>query len=119
MARKEEKEMKIKFENNANVFKKEMDSKVIKCLNAVGLKAVSIWQKVITAKKVVDTGRFRNSANYAVKPSEKKVILGSNVSYAGFLENGTSRQPARPTLKPAIVDYREDYEKLIEQILKD
>lgn len=110
--------MKIKFENNANVFKKEMDSKVIKCLNAVGLKAVSIWQKVITAKKVVDTGRFRNSANYAVKPSEKKVILGSNVQYAPYLENGTSRQPARPTLKPTIMDYREDYEKLVEQILK-
>lgn len=118
MARKEEKEMKINFENNANVFKKEMDSKVINCLNAVGLKAVSIWQKVITAKKVVDTGRFRNSANYAVKTQDKKVVIGSNVQYAPFLEAGTSRQPARPTLKPAIMDYREDYEKLVEQILK-
>ncbi|UIS74004.1 hypothetical protein [Clostridium phage vB_CpeP_PMQ04] len=76
--------MKIKFENNANVFKKEMDSKVIKCLNAVGLKAVSIWQKVITAKKVVDTGRFRNSANYAVKTQDKKVVIGSNVEYAPY-----------------------------------
>ncbi|AYR04346.1 hypothetical protein CPD1_067 [Clostridium phage CPD1] len=47
------------------------------------------------------------------------MVLGFNVEYAPFLEAGTSRQPARPTLKPAIMDYKEDYKKLIEQTLKD
>ena len=117
MARKEEKVMKINFENNANVFKQEMGNRGNKIAIALGTKIVSVWQKIITAKKVVDTGRFRNSTQWYA--DKNKVVIGSPLSYSIFLENGTSRQPARPTLKPAIMDYREDYEKLIEQILKD
>lgn len=109
----------IEFEDNSEQFKAELEEKKAKILNAIGLKAVSIWKKTITAKKVVDTGRFRNSANYAVKTGQNKVVIGSNVKYAPYLEVGTRRQPARPTLEPTIMDYREDYKELTEQILKE
>lgn len=109
----------IKFENNSPQFIAEMNRKMPLILNAIGLKAVSIWEKIITVKKVVDTGRFRNSVNYAVKPSEKKVILGSNVQYAPWLELGTKKMKARPTLKPTILEYTDTYKQITEQILKE
>ncbi len=109
----------IKFEDNSPKFLAEMDRKMPKILNAIGTKAVSIWEKIITVKKVVDTGRFRNSTNYAVKVAEKKVILGSNVVYAPFLELGTHRMKARPTLKPTVLEYGDTYKQLTEQILKE
>lgn len=109
----------IKFEDNSPKFLAEMDRKMPQILTAIGTKAVSIWQKIITEKRVVDTGRFRNSANYAIKPAQKKVILGSALFYSVFLEIGTHRMKARPTLKPTVLEYGDTYKQLTEQILKE
>ncbi len=109
----------IKFEDNSPEFLAEMDRKMPQILTAIGTKAVSIWQKIITEKRVVDTGRFRNSANYAIKSEQKKVIIGSNVKYAPFLELGTYKMKARPTLKPTVLEHTDTYKQLTEQILKE
>ncbi len=108
----------VKVENNANAFKSEMDNRIGEVLVALGIKATSIWQKIITEKKVVDTGRFRNSVQWSVNKPGKKVIIGSGVKYSQFLELGTYKMKARPTLKPALLDYKEEYKSLIEEMLK-
>lgn len=109
--------MKIEFEDNSDKILGEWGSKKGKILTAIGLKATEIWAKIITTKKVVDTGRFRNSVNYQV--GEDEVIIGSGIEYAEFLELGTSKMEARPTLKPTIEEYRETYKNIAEQIMKE
>lgn len=109
--------VQVKLENNTSKILAIADRKKHKILTAIGLKAVDIWTKVITKNKVVDTGRFRQSANYEVNKND--VTIGSAVEYAKFLELGTSKMKARPTLKPAIFDYKDSYEKLAKNIWKE
>ena len=47
----------------------------------------------------VDTGRLRNSITNYVEGNA--VYIGTNVEYAQFEEEGTSRRPPHPYLRPA------------------
>lgn len=106
----------IRFEDNSRIVLNEMETKKKLILKAIGLKAVSIWQKIITLKKVIDTGTFRNSC--ASEVGKDYVIIGNPVEYATWLEIGTSKMSARPTLTPTILEYSDSYELLAKQIMK-
>lgn len=51
----------------------------------------------------VDTGRLQGSLTYQVQKDGNEVegLVGTNVEYAPYVEAGTSRQTAKPFLKPA------------------
>lgn len=49
---------------------------------------------------------------------KKAVYIGTNVEYAAAVELGSSRQKARPYLKPAIENYVDEYKRLAEEALK-
>lgn len=104
----------ITFENNTKKVLDEAKLKKNQILVAIGEKAVSIWKQIITKEKIVDTGRFRNSTTY--KERKNEVVIGSNVKYAPYLELGTSKMKARPTLKPTILNYGKAYKKIAQQI---
>ena len=108
----------VKFDNNTQKILQENEYKARQILTAIGLKAVSIWTKEITNKKVVDTGRFRSSVTHEVNYADKSVSIGSNVDYAPYLELGSHKMKARPTLKPTIMNYKDAYKKIAEQIWK-
>lgn len=83
------------------------------------------------------TGRLRASITYATKksksdpekPAEKSdgmkkgqvekncVVIGTNVEYAYYVEAGTSKMKARPFIKPAIEDNKEQFEKILKSTL--
>ena len=52
------------------------------------------------------------------KSDDKQTIVGNPVQYGIFLENGTSKRRARPTLKPAIMENREKLKDIAEKELK-
>lgn len=58
----------------------------------------------------VDTGRLRSSITHDVRIERGGVIgrVGTNVEYAPHLELGTSRMAARPFLRPAVFNNREE-----------
>ena len=84
-------------------------------LEVMGLSYVAESKKNITAWRAVDTGRLRRSINYktrktqiakenpedslTVQPKEGEVCIGTNVSYAGFVEYGSGAMPPRPFLR--------------------
>ena len=105
-------------ENNTQKVLSEMKRKKKLCLLAIGEKARSIWVKEITRMKIVDTGRFRGSADYKTI-GEDEVAIGSNVEYAPYLELGTSRQKARPSLRTAILNHKKTYKQIVEAIMKN
>lgn len=95
----------IKVENNVPRAKSELKTKLRKIYEMWGIFLTKEWVMRIRKEKLIDTGRFMNGVTY--KSDDKQTIVGNPTSYASFLENGTSRMRARPTLKPAILENRE------------
>lgn len=91
----------------------------------------------------VDTGNLRNSISHTVDEDEPAVYIGSNTSYASYVELGTGKytdggrptpwvyqddngnwhwtagNPAQPFLKPAVADHAQTYRNIIEDELKN
>lgn len=91
----------------------------------------------------VDTGELRNSISYTVDEAAPAVYIGTNVSYAPYVELGTgvytsggsptpwvyrdekgerhmtNGQRAQPFLKPAISDYGQTYRNIIDSTMKN
>lgn len=53
------------------------------------------------ARTPIDTGRLVSN-NKILKVNDKELIVGNPVPYAGFVENGTSKQRAQPFWRPVI-----------------
>lgn len=91
----------------------------------------------------VRTGRLRNSITHATKESEGKsfsysdskgkqysdkvgggigeyeVWIGTNVEYAPYVHEGTSRMPPRRFLRAAVEKYVDQYKKLFDEAMKN
>ena len=90
----------------------------------------------------VDTGNLRNSISHRVDEDELAAYIGSNTSYAAYVELGTGKyypggrptpwvyrdeegnfhwtagNPAQPYLVPAVKDHQKTYKNIIENELK-
>lgn len=64
----------------------------------------------------VDTGRLRNSITFYTE--DNAVHIGTNVEYAQFVEEGTSKQKAQPYLRPAVENHLDKYRAIVEKELK-
>lgn len=65
----------------------------------------------------VDTGNLRNSIAHR-QISENTEQVGTNVHYAPYVELGTYKMAAKPYLRPAVEDHRQEYEKIIRSELQ-
>ena len=135
----------IRFEDNSKLMLSELESATERALYAIGVKAVEGSVDAISGKysvdPAVDTGRLRASISFITpteqggsgqpKPpnaqardelsgsSEKNtVVVGSNVEYAEYVHNGTSRMPGRPFLREGIDKTKGDMERQAEKIFK-
>lgn len=104
----------IKLELHTDEILDALDEQIEAALTAIGMQAETYAKQLAP----VDTGRLRNSITNEVDVSEKSVTIGSAVEYAPFVEQGTSKRRAKPYLRPAIIDHRDDYQRIVENILK-
>ena len=64
------------------------------------------------------TGNLRNSITHQVDRKEQAAVVGTNVEYAVFVEMGTVKYPkARPYIKPALEDHKQEYINIIKDYL--
>lgn len=138
----------VKVTDNSAMFKAAKDGAVEKILNALGEEAAGNAMEELTNQDAVDTGRLRNSITYATKqhteaksfswhegrngtpagsdstapkatPEKDTVYIGTNVEYAKYIEEGTSKSSPRRFLKPAATGHSEEYKKIAENILRN
>lgn len=64
----------------------------------------------------VKTGRLRNSITNYVEGNA--AYVGTNVEYAPFVEEGTSKQKAQPFLRPAAEGYVDEWKRILEDELE-
>lgn len=120
--------LEVKIVDNSDLVRKALKSQINQALDALGIAAENNAVEEVD-KKVYDTpesrsgyirtGRLRNSITHEVHRDEQAVYVGASVNYAKFVEFGTSRMKARPYLKPAIVEHKEEYKELVEEALKE
>ena len=131
--------MEIHLTDNSKMVLEEFQTACIRALERCGSQAEGYAKDLAP----VDTGRLRNSISHQVDDSENAVYIGTNVSYAPYVElatgiyadggrpdpwvyqddNGnwhwTRGNPAQPFLKPAVADHKQTYQNIIEDELKN
>lgn len=66
----------------------------------------------------VDTGRLRASINTDFEKDGLAAEIGTNVEYAEFVEDGTSKSPAQPYMKPAAFKNEEPFVEGMKKIVR-
>ena len=131
--------MNVEFRDNSKEVLAEFQEAAVRALEKCGLVAEGYAKRLCP----VDTGNLRNSISHTVDEDEPAVYIGSNTSYAPYVElatgiyaeggrptpwvyqdeNGnwhwTRGNPAQPFLAPAVKEHTQTYRNIIEDELKN
>ncbi|MDQ0417921.1 HK97 gp10 family phage protein [Croceifilum oryzae] len=99
----------MSFRSNLPKMMKQLKQNEKNALEAVGL-FVTRETKI---RSPVDTGRLRSSYRHRVNSDKKSVQIGTDVTYATYVEKGTSCSRPQPHLTPALEENQAQIQKVI------
>jgi HK97 gp10 family phage protein len=133
----------VKIQDNSLKITAEAGKAVNKALFAIGTKAVGDTVKYMskrdfTGRDIVDSGRLRGSMSFITpektsganggeakqsdslsgKAEPNTVIIGTNVEYANYVNNGTKKQPARKFMEHGIEPNIDKYKEIAKKIFE-
>lgn len=123
----------FKLKSNRKEVLRGSEEAVERGLAAIGMRAVTYTHRPKERGGTpVDTGRLRNSIAWATAsqggggtdaPSgggadDHAVIIGTNVEYGEFVEEGTSKRKPAHMLRNALTDGADEYARIMEAALK-
>lgn len=121
----------VEFQDNSPIVLEALKHATQRGLEACGAVAENYAKQELSKSKVhadgtsrpnVITGRLRNSISHTLGSnvgSETAVYIGTNVSYAPFLELGTRKMQAYPFLKPAATEHTDEYRNILKESLQN
>ena len=139
----------VKLENNSKIVLDEMRAKMEEALYIMGVNSVEGASQTIGGENnlltpAVDTGRLRASISFitptregankvspkeaeALQPGdqlkgsadENTVVVGSNVEYAEYVHDGTSKMVGRPFLRVGIESVLDKMERQVQNVFED
>ena len=135
----------FQIENNADLTREAFDRCLKRALTAIGMQAESYAKQKINQANAIDTGRLINSVTWGTAEragsfdysdnegnhfadtiglaEEDAVYIGSNVSYAPFIEygwqNGGSSYAGVHFLKDAAGNHTAEYKEIIKQSMEN
>ena len=108
--------MKVDYKDNSQQILSALEKGKRNALTAIGATAETHTKENITADKLVDTGRLRNSISHTV--DGEAAYIGTNVEYAPYLELGTKKITAHHYLKRAATEHKDEYKNLTAQAIQ-
>lgn len=108
-------------ENNTEVIISGINHAIMLALEEIGIDA----ENIAAQNAPVDTGRLSASITHALDPSDKSVIIGTNVSYAAAQELGIQRtgykgaNGGRGYLRPAATDNADRFREILKKHLEN
>lgn len=99
-------------EDNREAIANAIDRALVAALEEVGLVA----EGYAKATCPVDTGRLRNSVTHLLKGYD--CFIGTNVEYAPYVEEGTSRMKGKHFLRKAATGHGDAYRAILEKHLR-
>lgn len=138
----------VKLENNSKIVLDEMHKKMEDALYVMGVNSVEGASGAISGASgiapAVDTGRLRASISFITptregvnkvsdeeaaklkvgdtlkgSADENTVIIGSNVEYAEYVHDGTSKMLGRPFLRVGIESVLDKMERQVQNVFED
>ena len=103
------------MENNAKLIEGAMNKAIAAALEEIGLAAERFAKRACP----VDTGRLRSSITHALNMDEEAVYIGTNVEYAKYVENGTSRRKGVYFLRGAAQEHGSYYRGIMKKHLEN
>jgi len=104
----------VTFTSHKEEVMKAISEAKARALEIIGGKAESYAKQLCP----VDTGNLRNSISHA-QQDDNTVVIGTNVEYAPYVCLGTYKMAARPFLRPAAENHREEYKAILEECMKN
>lgn len=98
-------------QDNTQLVSMEIKKAIRSALREIGERAVKYATDIVPVR----TGNLRSSIAYDADDSQ--VIIGSDVPYASYVEEGTYRMRPRPYLRPAIVNHLDEYREVIRRAM--
>lgn len=89
----------------------EVKKKLTDKLKLVGALVASNAKKNIVDTDAVDSGRLLGSIGFEVE--DDTVTIGTNISYASFVELGTVNMTPRPFLRDAVYQHIDEIKKVL------
>ena len=102
-------------EDNTDEVIEQLGVAMARALEAIGIEGEGDAARLCPVR----TGRLRNSITHAVDDGEKVAIIGTNVEYAVYVHQGTSRQRPQPFLTDAVTQNADKYRRIAEASLKN
>ena len=131
--------MSYTYKDNSKEVSDNIKAALLRGLETCGLVAEGYAKKLAP----VDTGNLRNSITHTVDEEEPAAYIGSNAEYASYVCLGTGKyaeggrptpwvyqdakgkfhwtagNKAKPFLKPAVADHKEQYREIIKSELEN
>ena len=131
--------MSYTYKDNSKEVSEDIKAALLRGLETCGLVAEGYAKKLAP----VDTGNLRNSITHTVDEEEPAAYIGSNAEYASYVCLGTGKyaeggrptpwvyqdakgkfhwtagNKAKPFLKPAVADHKEQYRESIKSELEN
>lgn len=109
--------MEIQITDNSKEVLAELFEKLDQALDYCGFVAAG-YAKLDCP---VDTGNLRSKIGHTtiVEKNDFSCYIGTNVEYAPYVEFGTYKMKARPFLRPAASNHKDEYTQIIEYMLKN
>ena len=102
-------------EDNTDKVLTAMRKAILSGLESVGKRAQGYAQDIVPVK----TGNLQASIRYNVDEDGYTVYIGTNVSYAAYVEFGTIKMDAQPYLRPAAQNHGSEYRAILENALRN
>lgn len=93
----------VKINDHSDEYKRQLVEQLPAALEAIGIHIEGeAKEELENTPRRIDTGNLRNSITHQVVESEGVVYVGTNVEYALYVHEGTSRMEANRFLTNAV-----------------
>lgn len=93
----------VRIDDHSSEYLREFESALVPALEAIGIHIEGeAKEELENTPRRVDTGNLRNSITHQVDTDEAAVYVGTNVEYALYVHEGTSRMEPNRYLTNAV-----------------
>lgn len=108
----------VKIDDHSAEYLKKVEEALGPALEAIGIHIEGeAKEELENTPRRIDTSNLRDSINHQVEDDEQAVYIGTNVEYAIYVHEGTSRMEANRFLKNAVDRNQDQVKKYIEDAL--